>query len=169
MAASLRQQNRAGEQTTFTGLLSLEEIMGQRIKGQEVEVLIISDGRPQQALFDIRSFEITFQMEIKSEGYLGETSNRRDSIFNGVQGRMEAHVETQEFLRFFVDLINKARRRTPGAQINIKATLNFPNGDRPRILIPNCEFGNLPLNFGSRSDYGSVSLDFEAESATVIA
>jgi len=142
--------------------------MGQRIKGQEVEVLIISDGRPRASLFAIRSFEITLQHEIMSEGYLGETTNRRDAIFNGVQGRMEAHVESREFLDFFFEVVNKARRRTPGSQINIKATLNFPNGDRPRILIPAVEFGSLPLNFGSRSDYGSVSLDFEGATASVI-
>lgn len=143
--------------------------MGQRIKGQEVEVLILVDGVPKTALFAVRSFEITLQHEVMSEGYLGETTNRRDAIFNGIQGRLEAHVESKEFLDFFFDVVNKARRRTPGAKINIKATLNFPNGDRPRILIPDVEFGSLPLNFGSRSDYGSVSLDFEAATASVIA
>lgn len=142
--------------------------MGQRIKGQEVEVLILADGAPRASLFAIRSFEITLQHEIMSEGYLGETTNRRDAIFNGISGRMEAHVDSKEFLDFFFEVVNKARRRTPGTKINIKASLNFPNGDRPRILIPDVEFGALPLNFGSRSDYGSVSLDFEAATASVI-
>lgn len=142
--------------------------MGQRIKGQEVEVVLIADGRPQASLFAIRSFEMTFQQEIKSEGYLGETTNRRDAIFNGISGRFEAHVDSAQFLTLFRQIVDKARRRTPGVQINIKATLNFPNGDRPRIVIPNVEIGDLPLNFGSRSDYGSTSITFEGETANVI-
>ena len=142
--------------------------MAQRIKGQEVEVLLVVNGEPQAALFDIKSFEMAFQQEILSEGYLGETTNRRDSIFKGISGRFEAHVENQEFLTFFTTLVDKARRRAPGTQINLKVTLNFPNGDRPRILIPDAEFGELPLNFGSRQDYGSVSITFEAAEASVL-
>jgi hypothetical protein len=65
-------------------------------------------------------------------------------------------------------IVDKARRRTPGTKINVKATLNFPNGERPRVVIPDVEFGELPLNFGSRSDYGAVTLDFEASEAQVI-
>lgn len=143
--------------------------MAQRIKGQEVEILLVVNGEPQAALFDIRSFELAFQNEILTEGYIGETTDRRDSIFKGVSGRFEAHVETEQFLAFYTAVTNKARRRTPGTQINIKVTLNFPNGDRPRILIPDVEFGELPLNFGSRSDYGTVSINFESSEASVLA
>jgi len=142
--------------------------MAQRIKGQEVEVLLVVNGEPQAALFDIRSFELAFQNEILTEGYLGETTDRRDSIFKGVSGRFEAHVENEAFLQFFTTLVDKARRRAPGTQINIQATLNFPNGQRPRIFIPDAEFGELPLNFGSRSDYGSVTVTFEAAEASVL-
>lgn len=142
--------------------------MAQRIKGQEVEVLLVVNGEPQGALFDIKSFELAFQQEILTEGYIGETTDRRDSIFKGVSGRFEAHVENESFLQFFTALIDKARRRVPGTQINIKVTLNFPNGDRPRILIPDAEFGELPLNFGGRSDYGAVSITFEAAEASIL-
>jgi hypothetical protein len=142
--------------------------VAQRIKGQEVEILIVADGVPATSLFDIKSFEMTFQQEIKTEGFLGETTNRKDSIFNGISARIEAQVENKDFLTFFQTVIDKARRRTPGVQINVQATLNFPNGDRPRINISDVEFGDLPLNFGSRGDYGSVSLTFEASDATVI-
>lgn len=142
--------------------------MAQRIKGQEVAVLIISDGVPQTALFDIKSFNLSFKQEIKTEGYLGETSDRKDSIYSGIAGSFEAHVESAEFFTFFLAVVDKARRRTPGVQINIQTTLNFPNGDRPRVLIPNVEFGELPLNFGSRSDYGAISISFEAQEARVI-
>lgn len=143
--------------------------MAQRIKGQEVEVILVVDGSPQRSITTVRSFELEFQQEIMSEGYLGETTKRRDSIFNGMSGKMDLHLESEAVFDFIKKVIDKARRRTPGTKINVKASLRFPNGDRPRVLISDVEFGAFPLSFGSRSDYGSVSLSFEAAEYEVIA
>ena len=51
----------------------------------------------------------------------------------------------------------------------MKATLNFPNGQRARVIIPDAEFGGFPVNFGSRSDYGGLAIEFEATEAQVLA
>lgn len=142
--------------------------MAQRIKGQEVEVLLVVDGTPQSTITTVRNFELGIQTEILREGYLGETTDRRDSIFRGVRGRMELHIENATIFTFLKSVVDKARRRTPGTRINLKATLNFPNGDRPRVLVPDVEFGEFPLNFGSRSDYGAITLEFEASEYQVI-
>lgn len=142
--------------------------MAQRIKGQSVEIILVSGGTPLTNITDIRSFEMSFQTEILKEGYLGETTDRRDSIFRGVSARMSLHVENQDILSLFTQIIDKARQRVPGFQINVKVTLAFPNGQRPRVIIPDVEFGELPFNFGSRSDYGEVTLTMEASQASVI-
>lgn len=142
--------------------------MAARIKGQEVEVVIVVDGSPQRSITAIRSFELSFQQEIMSEGYLGETTKRRDAIFNGMSGKIDIHLENDDIFDLIQKLVDKARRRTAGIKVNIKATLRFPNGDRPKIIIPDVEFGEFPLSFGSRSDYGSVSLSFEAAEYSVL-
>jgi len=142
--------------------------MSQRIKGQEVELILVAGGRPLTNITTIRSFEFAFQTEVLREGYLGETTDRRDSVFRGISARMSMHIENQDILSLFLQIVEKARRRTPGVQINVKVTLNFPNGQRPRVLIPDVEFGELPFSFGSRSDYGEVSLSMEAAQASVI-
>ena len=139
----------------------------QRIKGQEVQVLLIVGGEPQTTITDIRSFEVTFQTEILKEGYLGETTDRRDEIFRGVAGRMELHFENQDVFKLIQSILDRAQRREPGLKINIKATLQFPNGQNPKVVIPDVYFGELPVNFASRSDYGTLSLTFEAENAQV--
>ena len=136
--------------------------MSARIRGQEVEILIVIGGQVQDTITDVRSFEIAPQLDILVEDYLGETTDRPDSIFRGVTGRMAIHIENDDIFDLWDSIINKARRRTPGTQINIKATLNFGNGDRPRVTLNDCEFGSLPLSFGSRADYGEVSLEFRA-------
>jgi len=142
--------------------------MAKRIRGQEVEVLVVVDGVPKTNMTSIQNFEVTLETELMSEGYLGETSERKDSIFKGVSGRMEMHFDNQEVLRVYQAIVDKARRRTPGTKINIKATLNFPNGQRPRIVITDVEFGALPLNFGSRSDYGTATLDFASSDMSIM-
>ena len=140
----------------------------QRIKGQEVEVLIVAKGVPLTTISDIRSFEVTAKLDKKEEGYLGEKTNRYDEIFNGLDGRMDLHIENQDIFNLMVTVIDRARRREPGAKINIKATLNFPNGQRPRVLMNDVFFGNIPLSVGGRGDYGAVSLDFSCSDLNVL-
>lgn len=135
--------------------------MSQRIKGQEVDLLIAIANAPQLNITDIRNFEVAFQFEHKSEGYLGETNMRRDEIFNGCKGRMEMHFENEDIFGLINAIKDRATRATPDVQINIRATLNFPNGQRPRFLFSNVFFGEVPMNFGSRTDYGHITLDFE--------
>lgn len=137
--------------------------MAQRIKGQEIELLVVEDNVPLTAIADVRSLEIAAQLEILREGYLGETTDRRDMVYRGFRGRMEVHFENRSILDFMRRLIDKARRRVPGARINVKATFAFPGGDRVRLLLKDLSFGELPIGFGSRTDYGTISLDFEGE------
>jgi hypothetical protein len=137
--------------------------MAQRLKGQEVELLLVEDNVPLTSISDVRSFEMAAQLEILKEGYLGETTDRRDTVYRGYRGRMEVHFENRDILDFMRRLIDKARRRTPGVRVNAKVTLAFPGGDRVRVLLKDMSFGEMPLTFGSRADYGTISLDFEGE------
>lgn len=141
--------------------------MAQRIKGQEVSITIVADSQPLTTITDVRSFEMSWQLEVLKEGYLGETSDRRDSIFRGIKGKLDLHIENADIFNLIQALLDKAQRRTPGVVINIKATLAFPNGNRPKVVVQDAEFGELPLSFGSRADYGTVSLDFEAQQALI--
>lgn len=140
----------------------------QRIKGQETEVLLVVDGVVQDTVTDVRSFEVASKMEIKEEGYLGEKTNRYDDVFNGIRGRIEFHFENSDVFDLIKSVVDRAKRRTPGTQINIKTTLNFPNGDRPRVLVSDCYFGEMPISFGGRADYGTFGLDFAASDYSVL-
>lgn len=140
----------------------------QRLKGQEVEILITDKGVIKDTITDVRSLELAFKFDLLQEGYLGETTDRYDEIFRGVRGNMELHVENQDFLSFIIDIVNRARRREPGTKINIKTTLNFPNGQTPRLAFNDVFFEEIPLSFGSRSDYGALRLSFAASTPQVI-
>lgn len=142
--------------------------MAQRIKGQEVQITIVVNGTVQTMLNDIRSFSVTPRFELKEEQYLGETSMRFDEVFNGVSFDVELHFENGGVLEFTQVIKDRAERRTPGTTINLKATLNFPNGDRKRVLLKDCFFGDTPIGFDGRSDYGTYKLEGRCTDITVL-
>ncbi len=140
--------------------------MAQRLKGQEVNITVMLDGVEQLSLRDVKNLTITPNFDRLTEGYLGETTDRYDELFKGVAVEFEVHTEDPGFVDFIAAVKNRATRRTPNTVINIFATLNFPSGQRVRIVLRDCFFADLPFNVGSRSDYGSVKLsgaasDFE--------
>lgn len=133
--------------------------MAQRIKGQEVSILIVRGGVLEDTLTNIMNFNMELQSETKSQGYLGETNNRTDDIFNQVKFDMELHLSNAAWFAFSKAILERQTRVTPDVQFNITAVLNFPNGDKKAVILADSKFGAQPLNVGSRQDYVKVKLD----------
>lgn len=129
----------------------------QRIKGQETEILVLADGQA-QSFTDIQSFEFSQETETLEEGYLGEKANRYDEIYKGYTFSMEMHNSSPELFNFLQILKDRAQRRTPGTTINIKTTLNFPNGDRSRVILNDAFFDASGISFGGRDEYGTTTI-----------
>jgi hypothetical protein len=142
--------------------------MAQRIKGQEVEIVMLVDGAPRESLAFAQSFDFSFKTEIKQEGFLGETTDRYDTVFRGVAGKTQHQFDTPEPFNIIRLIVNKARRREPGTVFNLRGTLRFPNGQKARIVFRDCEFGELPVSFGGRTEYGRFSLDFACSDAQLL-
>ena len=145
--------------------------MAQRIKGQETSLVFTSSSvGVETSLSDIQSLEMEIKMEILSESYLGETSERKDDIFKGFHGKIEAHVERAEYFRLQQRLVDRSRRRTPAdAQFNCATTLNYPNGEIVRVLYQDIFFASLSTAIASREDYVKISFEFECANYKVIA
>jgi len=140
----------------------------QRLLGQNVALIIIQDSAPIQEISCIRSFSFTYEQELKDEGYLGETTNRKDSVFKGMKMDMELHTNNNKVFQLIQSAVDKARRRTPGTRINIKCTLTWPNGDIARVTFPDVEFGAFPINANSRTDYVTVKLEAACSEARTV-
>lgn len=132
----------------------------QRIKGQEVEVNVVAGGQI-VSFTDIQSFEFMQHTETKEEGYLGEKGNRYDEFYKGYSGSFKMHNSTPELFTFLQTIKDRAQRRTPGTVINIKATLNYPNGDRERVILNDAFFDEAGIAFASRSEYGETTFNFK--------
>lgn len=140
----------------------------QRIAGQDTEVTVVVDGTPIVTIRAIKSFDITWKMSIKSEEYIGETSPRKDDFFEGLSGKIELDLEDTDALTLIQTIQARAQNRAISTKIGVKSTLQFPNGDRAIVNIPNTFYSDIPLSFGSRTDYGKLTLSWEAENGRIV-
>lgn len=134
---------------------------GQRIKGQEVNVLVTRDAELETELTDIRSLEAAFQLEVKTDAFLGELTNRKDMIYNGIKGTISMHLHSQLYQQFVDGIIAIAQRKTPDSFINISGIFNFPNGDVLSLIFPEVVFGEIPLKVSARGDFVEATFAFE--------
>jgi len=143
-----------------------------RIKGQEVTVRITRQGVPEVTVTAIKDITIQFDMATIEEGYLGETTMRKDDIFNGVSGSMTIDAESQDLFEL-IEFIKLRAQRDPSipvanSRINATATFAFPNGQRPRIIVRDMKFDAIPIAVSSRDSFVNASLSFKAEDARVL-
>lgn len=142
--------------------------LGPRSKGQDVHVLIVQNRTVLETITAVRSFEITPKMKKLVEGYLGESTNRYDDVYDGVEGKFDVDEESKDIHVLRRAIIDRARRRVAGVIFNIKVTIDMPNGDRPRILIPNVSWGELPATVSERTAYVRGSFDYGASDYVLI-
>ena len=133
-----------------------------RIRGEETSIAITADGVLQAQITDVKDFEFTCVLEKKKEDFLGQTTSQYDEIFNGIDGKMLVQFGNRQIFDLAQTIMARARRRVPGAKINIKSTLNLPDGTLVRALIPDCMFGSIPFNNPGRAEYLTASLEFSA-------
>lgn len=142
--------------------------MNPRISGQDTTISIHIDGAPLTEITSIRSFDITWKFQTKEENYVGETSPRNDDFFMGLSGRIEFDAEGTVALTLIDAVKTRAQNRALGTKISIKTVLQFPDGDRAMINIPQVFFGDLPLNVPSRTDYVRLTLSWQADNGRIV-
>jgi hypothetical protein len=143
-----------------------------RLKGQDVQIRLNLGRNILRTITAVDSFTFTYQFAILSKGYLGETTMRKDDIFNGIAGNLRFDQESQDAL-VLLDTIKRRAQRLPDVPvnetvINAAVTLSFPNGQRPRVAIRGLAFGDSSVEVSSRDAYVGTPLSFEAPDARVI-
>lgn len=131
-----------------------------RLKGQEVEVRIFTNGVLESAITAIASFEETFKLEKKEDQFLGEVTNRYDHIFNGIDGRLEFQVNSADWMTFQNAIKAQAQRKQPATVINLLRTDFYASGQVAIVTYADCKFGASPTSVAGRGEFVKVSLDF---------
>lgn len=135
----------------------------QRIKGQEVSIIISRDGNLEAELTDIKDCEFTPQFEIKQEGYLGEKTDRHDDIYNGCRGKLTLHIHSGDVFDFIGAVKDRAQRNTPDLVFNVSGIFSFPSGEVRSVTMPDVKFGPMPIGTNARGDYTAVTFEFAAD------
>lgn len=143
--------------------------MATRLIGQDTVVTLVQDNRPLTQIDTVKSHEITVQLEILKEGFLGQTTDLRDEVFRGIAGKMDLQLAAIDALTLMNAIVQRAKNRQSGTRVTIKSTFQFPNGDRAIFVIPDVKFGEVPINNAGRTDYVSMSLTYEADDMQFIA
>ena len=133
-----------------------------RLRGQEVEVRILTNGAIEDSITAVASFEETFKLEKKEDGFLGETSHRYDHIFNGIDGKVEFQINSTAWMTFQNQIKLQAQRKQPGTVINLVRTDYYANGQTAIVTYRDCKFGPSPTSVAGRNEFVKVSLDFSA-------
>lgn len=136
-----------------------------RVKGQEVKVVWTGPEGLEEGIDAIQNFRATFENEVLTENYLGRVTSDYDDIFNGVDISMDIHLHSPEYMRFAQRVLDRAQRRDPASgQFNVMVSLEFPTGERHRVVIQDVKFGEIPLNAGGRAEYVSSTIQGKSSS-----
>lgn len=141
-----------------------------RVRGQEVVLRIARGNVPEATITAFKSITIQYDFATIEEGYLGETTMRKDDIFNGLSGTLEVDHESQDLLLFLDFLKRRAQREISvvSNRVNATARFTFPNGQTPKVLVRDMKFDAIPVNIPGRAAYVNSSLPWKAEDGRVL-
>ncbi|MFA6166742.1 MAG: hypothetical protein WC700_09005 [Gemmatimonadaceae bacterium] len=139
-----------------------------RLRGEDTSLSILVDNQVQTQLGDVKSANLTWEMEIKEEGFLGEHSDRYDTVYKGITGDLDIQIEDASWTTFVQSLLDIAQRRTPGVSLQVVSKQRFTNGTSRTIIVPDPSFGAIPLATPARGDYVTVKLNYKASQAIFV-
>lgn len=139
--------------------------MTQRIKGQEVTFTVVSDADGvETSLGDVKSCELSPQFDIITQGYLGQTTDKRDDIFKGITGNMEVNISSRNYFALLQRIKDRAQRRVAGSsRFQVMGSFKFDDGTRAMITIDSIFFGEQQISVSGRDEFVSCRIAFEAD------
>lgn len=135
----------------------------QRVKGQEVSIIVTREGNLEAELTDIKSAEFSPQFELKVENYLGEKTPRHDEIYMGVKGSLTLHIHSGDIFDFVQAVKDRAQRNAPDLVFNIAGLFAFPSGEVRTLSVADVKFGSVPIAINDRGDYVEVKIEWGAD------
>jgi len=131
-----------------------------RLRGQEVQFQVTAGGVLSDAFNAVADFNDTLLFEKSTQGFLGESTDRKDFMFHGVDGNFSAQVQNANWMRFQTTLKGIAQRTTPDVKVNLIRTDFYSDGSTATRKYVDCKFGASPTAVPSRADFVKVTFDF---------
>jgi len=140
------------------------------IKGQETRVDIISALQgPEPGLSGtVKSADLQDDIEGLSEGFLGGLTEKKDNIFTGVSGNIEALARSADVFNMKDRIKLASQNRLPGEKFDLVFTFTFELGGTRRVLVSDAKISNFAISNSSRKDYVTFKFDFAADDSLTL-
>lgn len=134
-----------------------------RIRGSEVEIRVTRGGRIVGSVSAVRNFNFNVKVEGLTDEYLGEKTERKDSVYKGCGGDFEFVPETGDAFDLIDYMVLRAKRdpSVQDDQINIAVRLAFPAGTK-RVVISDAVLSAPGISASGRSAYVNSKVTFDA-------
>ncbi len=125
----------------------------QRIKGQEVTVIMSIDNKVDDKVGPFTDMTATLRKEIIEGEYLGQTTTFFDDVFKGCMIELTYHMRAARILKIIDRDIKRARFQTGGlVRADISAQMAFPGQVVPYNFL-DVRFDEHPLTVSDRKSY----------------
>lgn len=134
-----------------------------RLKGQEMSIRVFRNDTVVKELVLISTINDNVNIDIKEDGFLGESVNRFDNVLNGYGGDFEFQVNQSrwyEFTRFVTDKAQRLSIEATTTVFNIVMTESYSDGNVNIIAYMDVAFGAFNKSTASRADFVKVKTSF---------
>lgn len=131
-----------------------------RLLGTDVSIRIVRDGTLIGSINATASFNDEIKLEMKQDGFLGEPTDRYDTIHHGYGGDMEFQVNRAQYETDFVASVEARARREAFTIFNVIRTNRYSNGQSVIATYKDVAWGPFQRSTGARADYVKVKTTF---------
>lgn len=135
-----------------------------RVLGLQVSTVLVFPDRTVTEFGPILSADFNFVAEMPKQHYLGERAQRYDEVYQGVEGKLDAHLDNPKWFDFAFQ-VQQRQQRLVFFKINLNGRFQFSDGQVRRLVIPDISIGTIPLGASSATDYVKTGIDFGASYA----
>jgi hypothetical protein len=138
-----------------------------RLKGQEISIRVVDDGQLVSQIDSIGTFNDNVKFELKEDGFLGETTNRYDEVFNGFGFDFEYQPTAATHLELTERIAARARRDVPNRTFNIVRTDFFANGQSAIVTYIDVKWGPTGTSIAGKNEFVKVKMEGGCSERTV--
>ena len=136
-----------------------------RLKGQDMVVAVTHNNNPVE-ISKVMSFEYSHQMDTTEQGFLGESSDEKDSVYKGVKGEFKVQVPNANIFHLIDAVVAQVRSRTSGDKFNLTLRRKLPGADSELVTtFSDISFGEIGHSVSGRTEYEEVTLPFSCPEA----
>ncbi|RJO64870.1 MAG: hypothetical protein C4523_17710 [Myxococcales bacterium] len=138
------------------------------LRGDAVDISVEVNGQTKEVFTCAKSIDTTFNVDTEQVGYLGQSTDRTEEVFNGANATIELDQNTPEYLKLISFFVGRARQRLPGVKVNVSAKYTFPTGETQTVILQDVKARNPQLTAKSRRERVGGKLEVHSDEPLIV-